>query len=272
MLELPEVLTMKRQLIEKVRQKTVSRILPPTKHHKFCWYQGDPCDYDKAVKGHQIVSANGFGIFVELSFDHGYRLCFNDGVNVRLMPVDEVPKAYQLVIEFMDKTALVFTVAMYGSIILHRGEYDNVYYEKSRKAVLPFAPEFAEYYHKQLEQVKQTISVKAFLATEQRFPGIGNGVLQDILFEAKIHPKRKLETLDKVDRECLQNSVISVLREMTDCGGRDTEKDLYGNPGGYITKMSKNSYHGTCPVCGGIIRKETFLGGTVYYCEICQPY
>lgn|GEM_PF-2077218 len=30
---------------------------------------------------------------------------------------------------------------------------------------------------------------KAFLATEQRIPGLGNGVLQDILWTARIHPK-----------------------------------------------------------------------------------
>ncbi|MDF2870055.1 MAG: Formamidopyrimidine-DNA glycolase, binding, partial [Anaerocolumna sp.] len=53
-------------------------------------------------------------------------------------------------------------------------------------------------------------------------------------------------------------------------GGRDTEKDLYGNPGGYITYMSKNTYGEPCTKCGYQIRKENFLGGTVYYCEHCQ--
>ena len=61
----------------------------------------------------------------------GCKLCFNDGVNVRLIKTEALPKAYQLAIAFEDGEALVFTVAMYGGIILHRGEYDNEYYQKS---------------------------------------------------------------------------------------------------------------------------------------------
>ena len=112
-------------------------------------------------------------------------------------------------VEFEDDTALVFTVAMYGGIFLHQGEYDNEYYMKSKQAVSPFSKEYKAYYDEKLAQIEPTLSAKAFLATEQRFPGIGNGVCQDILFEAKIN--------------------------------------------------------------GGMITKENFLGGSVYYCGTCQP-
>ena len=70
---------------------------------------------------------------------------------------------------------------MYGGIILHRGEYDNEYYQKSREALSPFSGEFRAYYDKRMAQSKQTLSAKAFLATEQRFPGIGNGVLLSLI-------------------------------------------------------------------------------------------
>ena len=36
----------------------------------------------------------------------------------------------------------------------------------------------------------QNLSVKALLATEQRIPGLGNGVLQDILHKTGVHPRR----------------------------------------------------------------------------------
>ena len=58
---------------------------------------------------------------------------------------------------------------------------------------------------------------------------------------------------------------------MTDKGGRDTEKDLFGNFGKYKTILSKNTYKNPCPNCGGTITKEAYLGGSVYYCQICQP-
>ena len=53
-------------------------------------------------------------------------------------------------------------------------------------------------------------------------------------------------------------------------GGRDTEKDLFGCLGGYMTCLSKNTLDKPCPVCGGTIRKESYMGGSIYYCEGCQ--
>lgn len=64
--------------------------------------------------------------------------------------------------------------------------------------------------------------------------------------------------------------VKAVISEMAEMGGRDTEKDLYGNNGGYRTMMSKNSAGLPCMDCGGYIKKENYMGGSVYYCENCQ--
>jgi len=271
MMELPEAITIARQISDGVAGKKIRRVLPPTKAHKFCWYAGDPAEYDAAVSGSTVQSADGFGIFVEMAFDNGKRLCFNDGVNVRLMNCADVPKNHQLLMEFDDGKVLVFTVAMYGGIILHDGAYDNEYYIKSRTAVSPFSDAFEPYYRKLTAESKPTLSAKAFLATEQRFPGIGNGVLQDILFAAGIHPKRKIGTLSEAERDNLLSCIVSVLHDMTEHGGRDTEKDLFGRPGGYRVKLSKSTFASGCPRCAGQLTKETYLGGAVYYCPSCQP-
>ena len=152
MLELPEVIHISRQLGEQVTGKKVIRVLPPTKNHKFCWYNGAPEEYEEMIEGAAIEGAEGFGIYVEIRFSNGCKLCFNDGVNVRLIKTEALPKAYQLAIAFEDGEALVFTVAMYGGIILHRGEYDNEYYQKSREALSPFSGEFRAYYDKGMAQ------------------------------------------------------------------------------------------------------------------------
>lgn len=115
------------------------------------------------------------------------------------------------------------------------------------------------------------MSVKALLATEQRIPGLGNGVLQDILYQAGIHPKRKLDTFVEKDIRKIYESIRTVLGEMVEQGGRDTEKDFYGNEGNYITYLSKKTYLTPCPKCGYEISKAAYMGGTVYYCEKCQP-
>ena len=58
------------------------------------------------------------------------------------------------------------------------------------------------------------------LATEQRMPGLGNGVLQDILYRARTNPRSKVETLTAQQRKGLFDSVKRTLREMADKGGR----------------------------------------------------
>lgn len=270
MIELPEAITLAKQINACLVGKTVKAVLPPTKLHKFCWFNGDPLDYESLIISSKIVSGSAFGIFVEIAFDNGQKLCFDDGVIIRYYDKGDIPKDYQLAIQFSDGSAVAFTVAMYGGIALHDGNYDNVYYQKSKQAILPFSSDYTNYYYKIMAESKPNLSAKAFLATEQRFPGIGNGVLQDILYNARLSPKTKIGTLTDNDKAILLSTIISTLKEMTDNGGRDTEKDLYGNSGNYITKLSRLTANSCCRVCGGPIIKEAYLGGAVYYCPKCQ--
>lgn len=60
--------------------------------------------------------------------------------------------------------------------------------------------------------MKPKSSVKVLLATEQRIPGLGNGVLQDILFNAKINPKREINSLTDIDKSALLQSIKMTLK------------------------------------------------------------
>jgi formamidopyrimidine-DNA glycosylase len=121
------------------------------------------------------------------------------------------------------------------------------------------------------EEGIQKLSLKAFLATEQRIPGIGNGVLQDILFNSRLHPKQKVKDVNEEQKKFLYHILISTLKDMTAQGGRDTEKNLFGNYGMYKTKMSKNTLDQPCPVCKTPIAKGSYMGGSIYFCPTCQP-
>lgn len=270
MIELPEALCLAQQLNKHLSGHKVAKVLPPVKPHRFCWFSGDSDFYQDSLMDSSIKSVQGFGIFVEITFDNGKRLCFNDGVNPRLISDGRLPKNYQLALVFESDAALVFTVAMYGSLLLHNGDCDNQYYHKSLNAISPFGTEFAEYFMENAAKCGN-ISAKGFLATEQRFPGLGNGVLQDILFKAAVNPKSKIGALSPEKIHELCRCTAEVLRQMRLEGGRDTEKDIFGAPGGYQTVMSKNTYGLPCPGCGGRIVKETYMGGSVYYCPVCQP-
>ena len=90
------------------------------------------------------------------------------------------------------------------------------------------------------------------------------------MFNALLFPKRKINTLNDDEIKGLYNAIVSTLNKMVNDHGRDNEKDIYGNPGGYKTIMSAKSYKNGCPLCDSEINKEHYLGGSIYYCPNCQ--
>jgi formamidopyrimidine-DNA glycosylase len=164
---------------------------------------------------------------------------------------------------------------MYGGLFFweHSDTFENQYYNIAKEKPSPLSDAFDEAYFREIlapEKVRK-LSLKAALATEQRIPGVGNGTLQDILFHAKMNPRRKLNTLNEDEKDVLFRNVKETLARMTQLGGRSTEKDLFGKPGGYQVVLSAKTKGKPCPFCNDEILKESYLGGSVYYCPTCQP-
>lgn len=271
MIELPESYTLAEQMRKTLLGKRVTGVAANASPHKWAWFTGDPADYEPRLLGKTVTGSDSYGGMAELRLEE-WRLSFCDGTNLRYYaPEAKQPEKHQLKIAFEDGSALVGSVQMYGALWLTEGDAYEGYAESSHDKVKPLDPAFDEAYFDELwSGVKPTLSVKAFLATEQRMPGVGNGVLQDILWNAGLHPKRKLQSMGDAEREKLYASLLSTLRRMRDLGGRDTEKDLYGSPGGYRTILSSKTLAMPCIGCGGALRREAYMGGNVYYCPACQ--
>lgn len=273
MLELPEVLTLSKQINHVLAGKTITQVFNATKPHKFTFYNSDPLGYGKLLVGKTILSSKGYGMFVDFYLSDNVTMNIGDGVIVHYYNSgDKVPANYQLLLTFADESFLVFTVAMYGFINVYLNDIiDNKYYKISRDSISPLSEDYTEkQFEKLFTEAKNTLTAKALLATEQRIPGVGNGVTQDILFNARIHPKQKVLKLPDSQKEILFGSLKDTLMEMTFEGGRDTQPDLYGNYGGYKTILSAKTWKNPCPCCGAVIAKEAYLGGSVYYCPQCQ--
>mgnify|MGYP000950543004 FL=1 len=273
MIEFPEARVLAQQLQQTLVGKTISAVTAASSPHKFAWYHGDPLQYPRLLSGKKILSASSFGGLVQLE---GKDICllFGDGISLRFFPPGEkIPNKHQLLLKFNDNSVLLASVQMYGGLWCFRpGEFDNQYYLVARKKPSPLTKEFTQdYFASLLAETARAKSAKGFLATEQRIPGLGNGVLQDILFNAHIHPKRPISSIAPAELKQLYLAVKNTLRQMAAQGGRDTEKGLFGQRGGYRTILSKNTFNYPCPVCAGSLNKETYLGGSVYYCSTCQP-
>lgn len=272
MIEIPESKTIVRQINETLKGKIITSAEANKSPHKFAWYSGNPENYNDLLEGKEIQGAISRAGMIEIQGDD-CTILFCDGATPRFYSdYSKVPKKHQLCLKFDDESALAATIQMYGGLWAYReGENSNPYYIGACEKPSPFSEEFSYDYFKSLctEDILSK-SVKGFLATDQRIPGLGNGVLQDILCEAKLHPKRKMNTISEGDFKNLYYTIKKVLSDMVQGGGRDTEKDLFGDKGGYITRMSKNTYGTVCPRCGSEIQKESFLGGTIYFCDQCQ--
>lgn len=273
MLELPEAIVISEQLRSEVMGAEVTRVVANSSPHKFAWFYDDPSLYAARLTGLKVTDVKPLSGQVEIHFGE-MRLALSDGVNIRLYTKDDkLPLKHQLLIEFDTEKILVFTVQMYGGLMaFEAGENQNPYYLVAGMKPSPLSEIFDyEYFDKMLSDAKQTLSLKAFLATEQRIPGLGNGVLQDILYHAGMHPKMKIGAMSPNQKEVLYSSVKSTLREMTSLGGRNTEKDIYGITCGYPTRLSSLTQNEPCHRCGDIIHKESYLGGSIYFCATCQP-
>ncbi len=273
MIELPEAIVLSKEINEALTGKTVISATAGHSPHKFAWYHKDPQHYHNLMAGKTIKKAINLGGFVRIDISEDIILLLSEGIRIRYIPEgDQVPQKHQLLLEFTDHSSLACSVQMYGGLVAFRdGEYDNDYYGAARNKPSPLSDAFDEEYFVRLKSnSSDKLSLKAFLATEQRIPGLGNGVLQDILFNAKLHPKKKMESLDDKDSISLFSSIKSTLEEMADSGGRDTEQDIFGYSGNYKTILSKNTVGTPCPVCGSTIEKQAYMGGSIYFCPGCQ--
>ncbi len=271
MIELPEAVVLAGQIERTLAGRGVVKAQANQSPHKFAWYSGDPARYPDLLCGKVIQRANACANNVEIYA--GDRVLVITTPIKYHAPGEPLPKKHQLMLEFDDGAAITCTVQMWGGMLcLAEGELGSLPdYPIAKRKPSPLSQQFDRAYFDSLfDENTGSLSAKAFLATEQRIPGLGNGVLQDILWTVRIHPRRKMATLAADETGGMLAAVKSVLADMTAQGGRDTERDLFDQPGGYRTILSKNTVGTPCPACGALIVKEPYLGGSIYFCPGCQ--
>ncbi len=273
MIEIPEATVLARQIGETLTGKKIAYAEANHTPHGFAWYSGDPKTYNDRLAGRSIAGAHVFSGNVRVLLG-GMTLLLSTPVKYHEAGV-ALPKKHQFLSVFEDGSAITCTVQMWGGMFCYpTGEEATGVPIGCYLSTAPTPMDEAfdrKHFDTLVDSVdKDKTSAKALLATGQRIPGFGNGVLQDVLWHAGIHPKRRVSTLSGDELDSLFSSVKSVVSDMAAQGGRDTERDLFGRSGGYKTILSKNTLGHPCPECGSDIKKESYLGGAIYYCGGCQ--
>lgn len=275
MFELPEFQTLARQMNECLQGKVIRRGSLGNSPHKFVWYNRTPEEFGALTQGKTIGAAYARGKWLFLPLEPGYMLLLGEcGGKLLYHPAgDKTPGKYHLLIGFEDGSALSAMTQMWGAMeLFEQGQETERQYVKNMR-VTPVDPEFTyEYFNALIDGSlqREKRSIKGLLTQDQLLPGIGNALAQDILFEARLHPRHPLDDLSQGQRQDLYLAIGSILREAIALGGRNDEVDLYHRPGGYVRRMDKNAAGKPCPECGCEIVKIQYLGGSCYFCPSCQ--
>lgn len=275
MFELPEVITLAGQLNATVAGKTIRHGTLGNSPHKFVWYNRTPDEFAGLVAGKTVGQAYARGKWLFVPFDPGYVLLLGEfgGRLLYHLPDTRLPEKYHLSITFADGSALTAMTQMWGAMELYdAGQEMSRQYVKGMRPT-PVEPAFTfDYFRGLVAELAagEKRSVKALLTQDQLIPGLGNAIAQDILFDARLHPRHPIAGLDAAQVRGLYDAIGRTVNAVIAAGGRDDEVDLYGQPGGYRRRLDGRAVSQPCPVCGTPIEKFQYLGGTCYVCPHCQ--
>jgi formamidopyrimidine-DNA glycosylase len=267
MLELPEVLTLSRQLDHELKGRVIASAGRGNRSHKFAFFRPSEEQLARVLARKVVDTVRGDGkcIFFELRPRATFCIAEMDG---RILFHDkgaELPPKYHLLISFGDGSALTATVGLWGFFGV-----GGVAPVDQTNTIDPLGREFtpARFARLFAEYPKPNNAIKAFLINRPRLRGFGNGYMQQMLFRAGILPTRKVASIDRKEMQRLHRAIRGVLAEATRKGGSSDNCDIYGRPGRYVKAVGATVK--SCTVCGAPIEKHSFLGGATYYCPRCQ--
>lgn len=115
------------------------------------------------------------------------------------------------------------------------------------------------------------------LLLDQAFAaGLGNYLRSEILFHARIDPRRKLGDLAPSERRRLARSTVTIVRRSLETGGAtNAPSDVKRlKAAGHPRRVWRHYVFGqrsaSCPRCGGSVRKDELAGRRLYWCPECQ--
>lgn len=278
MIEMPEATTISKQMNKTLTGKTIAKFGRGNKTHKFLWLNRPDEAYETILPGLTVAGVSSFGrsIYLNLEnymvgwWDAGGRILYH-------APGENLPKNYHLRWDFEDGSSMTYALQMWGGVkLFDQTEFGEKPYDET--GVEPLSPDFTlERFNQMIDEYPEKTSkgVKGFLVSTgyvmpNYIAGLGNAIVQDILFHAGISPKRKVMDIGPDERGKLFEAINSTIAESIKLGGRYDEVDHYGNKGGYIRIMDSKTKDTPCTRCGTEIQKISYLGGACYLCPQCQ--
>lgn len=118
-----------------------------------------------------------------------------------------------------------------------------------------------------------TVPIKSFLMDQRRIAGIGNIYACEILYQARLDPWQRTNSLSRDEWSKLGTAAQEILTKAIACRGTSVSdwRDLYGKEGehqDYLLVYGREDR--ACYRCGGKIQRRKLNGRGTYFCPACQ--
>jgi formamidopyrimidine-DNA glycosylase len=107
-------------------------------------------------------------------------------------------------------------------------------------------------------------AIKSALMDQELVAGLGNLLSDEILWQARVHPRRKARGLEEPERAAIYDALRQVLRESVE-HGRVPRRE------GWITG-ARDDRGAACPRCGTKLCHSTVASRSACWCPRCQPW
>ena len=269
--ELPEVETVRKALLLKLKHKKINNL---TVLHSNVFQNQDIANITEKIKGQSIQDIKRRGKWLVFDLDNYYLLS-----HLRM----EGKYLYRDIGEKFEKHELVIfninndfelrykDVRKFGKMYLV--EKDKLEESPLSKLGLePWDEKLTTEYLKESYKNKK-LPIKTLLLDQSIIVGIGNIYADEILFLSKINPYKKASLLNDKELDSIIKYTRLVLEKAIKEGG--TTIRSYTSEEG-VTGLFQNSLNvhkqegKKCPNCENIIIREKINGRSTYYCKNCQ--
>jgi formamidopyrimidine-DNA glycosylase len=275
-IELPEAIILARQMNEVLIGKKVSSydIIEYERLQRVGFINKNIKDFDRLI-GQNIknIISRGNVIVIKLSNEVNILLGMEYGGTARFHDQEtSIPKKRHLKIVFTDNTSFSVRLTGMGVLqVLTNNELPGSYVFKRDhlEKISPIDDEnyTLERFSRSLQHANRMLK-SIIVGKDAIVTGFGNSAFQEIIYLAKLHPKRKALSLDSDERKALYEAINEIVENRINKGGKSQFTDLFGIKGKYQLLMG--SHVKVCPSCQVEIEKLAISGGTTYYCPNCQ--
>jgi formamidopyrimidine-DNA glycosylase len=265
MAELPEIYLISQQMKSELIEKTISNIevIQPK-----CLNISSEA-FSDALVGAQITDVTYRGKWIFCQTNQGWLLlCLGMGGEIFLVDRATLPEKRRVIFDFNDYSCLAVNFWWFGYVHYT----DKLEDHKMTASLGPNAIDLDSDGLGSLLTGKRG-QLKTWLLNQSRIAGIGNFYIHDILFQAKLHPLRSIQSLNPSEVDALADAIQSRLQLSIRKGGFAYEQDLFGQKGSFgmedlIIAYKENK---SCPICGTGIKKIKTGSTSSFICSNCQP-